>query len=498
MIAQYKPTLVSLSILTSCLALLLGLVQSIEAAPLYLSPGPNLTYGNVTHNQGISSSSGNPASPSADQSRGDTFKKNSGMLALGAGIEYGSVNNLFKFIDQTSDALETESPPDSGGGVPNEPEADSKLKDALKTLVSDNPNVEEAIAQITNKAATLAASLLVITSKGYGKAYATGDAPFSIASSVYGGTISVSGSFSATSKVYGLADPLALDPVQARAQLEAAANLPATAPETEFVLSKDLILSVDPSTKNVRLKFNNDSLLVTKAAKIEEFSIGYSRPISEFEHGKLFLGIKPKYVRAGLTRVGVRFGDISDSEQLFEDIKNAEFRYDEKLSLDFGAMWVSDYYQVGGTVTNINQPKFSFPSIDTSSIQNQTVLSILEQDSVYEMKAQLKLEASLHSIDRRWTLNTALDANSAADPMGDNYQWASISTGYATNTWWLPGVRTGIQSNLAGTELTYLSAGLTLFKYLDIDISSALDTVKIDGEDLPRGINISVALSASF
>ena len=94
--------------------------------------------------------------------------------------------------------------------------------------------------------------------------------------------------------------------------------------------------------------------------------------------------------------------------------------------------------------------------------------------------------------------NSAIDLNPAVDPMGDDYQWASVSAGYATKNWWLPGIRTGLQSNLAGTQLTYLSAGLTLFKYLDIDVASALDTVKIDGEDLPRGLNISVALSASF
>lgn len=497
MIKQYKHSLSQLFPAFS--ALLLCLSMATEAAPLYLSPGPNLTYGNVTHSQGIASSSGNPAAPSAEQSRGNEFSKARGMLAIGAGIEYGSVNNLFKLIDQTSDSLETSAPPSSGGGAePDEPESETKLKAALKTFVSNNPDVEEAIAQITNKAATLAASLLVISSKGYGKAYATADAPFSVATPAYGGTISVSGSFSATSKVYGLADPLAIDPAQVRAQLEAAAQLSDTDPETQFTLSKDIILTVNPSTKDVSLEFNNDSLLVTKAAKIEEFAVGYSRQIAEFKQGNLFLGLKPKYVRAGLTRVGVRFGDISDSEQLFDDIKNAEFRYDDEFSVDFGAMWISDHYQVGGAITNINQPKFSFPAIDTSNIANQTVLNILEKDSVYEMEAQLKLEASLYSIDRRWTLNAALDANSAADPMGDNYQWASISTGYATNSWWLPGVRTGIQSNLAGTELTYLSAGLTLFKYLDIDVSSALDTVEIDGEDLPRGLNISVALSASF
>jgi F plasmid transfer operon, TraF, protein len=483
------------------IALFLVLAASaslVHAAPVYLSPGPNLTYGNVSHGQGIASSSANPASPSANQSRGGEFAKHNGMLAVGAGIEYGGVNNLFRFIDQTSDSISPTSPPPSGGTPPDPPEEDGKLKQALDSLVSNNPNVEEAIAQITNKAATLAGSLLVIASKGYGKAYVTGDAPFSISTPVYGGTISVSASVSATSKVAGIADPLKIDPAQIRAQVEAAAQLPDSAPETDFELSKDIIMSIDPSSDKVSLKFNNDSLLLTKAAKIEEFSIGYSRSVADFESGKLFLGVKPKYIRAGLTRVGVRFGDISDSESLFEDIKNAEFRYDDELSVDLGAMWISDYYQVGGSVTNINQPKFAFPTIDTSGIENQGILAAIANDSIYKMEAQFKFEAGLHSVDKKWILNTAIDLSPAADPMGDNYQWASVSAGYATDSWWLPGIRTGLQSNLAGTQLTYISAGLTLFKYLDIDVSSALDTVEIDGEDLPRGLNLSLALSARF
>lgn len=60
------------------------------------------------------------------------------------------------------------------------------------------------------------------------------------------------------------------------------------------------------------------------------------------------------------------------------------------------------------------------------------------------------------------------------------------------------GIRTGLHHNLVGTELSYLSAGVTLFKYMDIDISSALDTVKIEDQDLPRGLNLSIGLAVSF
>lgn len=42
--------------------------------------------------------------------------------------------------------------------------------------------------------------------------------------------------------------------------------------------------------------------------------------------------------------------------------------------------------------------------------------------------------------------------------------------------------------NLAGTELSYLSFGATLFRFVNVDISSAMDTVSIRGDTLPRGL----------
>lgn len=348
------------------------------------------------------------------------------------------------------------------------------------------------------KAILLGGALALIATDGYGKAFITADAPVTLKTKIYDGTLSFNLNSSAVSKVAALADSIDFNPEQMRAGLQAAAQLANNAGATDFQLGGDLTLTVDPSQDKVRLKFQNDSLLVTKAAKVQEFSVGYSHPISSFESGQLFLGVKPKFLRVGLARVGVRFGDLSDSEELFDDIRNAEFLYDEELSLDIGAMWVSDHYQLGGALTNINQPTFAFPTIDTSKLVNQEFIDRANKGRVYEMERQLKLEGGIHSIDRKWVVNAALDTNAAADPMGDDYQWASVSAGYATKSWWVPGARVGVHSNLAGTELTYLSAGVTLFKYVDLDISSALDTVDIDGQTLPRGLNISLGVAASF
>ena len=68
----------------------------------------------------------------------------------------------------------------------------------------------------------------------------------------------------------------------------------------------------------------------------------------------------------------------------------------------------------------------------------------------------------------------------------------TASAGFAPDIWWLPGVRVGYRKNLVGTEVSYVSAGATLFKYFNLDVASSLDTVEIDGRTLPRGLMVNL------
>ena len=49
-----------------------------------------------------------------------------------------------------------------------------------------------------------------------------------------------------------------------------------------------------------------------------------------------------------------------------------------------------------------------------------------------------------------------------------------------------------------GTELGYLSIGITAFKIVNFDIASALDTVKISGDKLPQGLMGSIGFQISW
>ena len=72
------------------------------------------------------------------------------------------------------------------------------------------------------------------------------------------------------------------------------------------------------------------------------------------------------------------------------------------------------------------------------------------------------------------------------------------SAGFATDSWWLPGARIGYRENLTGTRMKYLGIGVTAFKILNIDISSALHTVRIDGKNLPQGLMGSIGFQLSW
>ena len=95
-------------------------------------------------------------------------------------------------------------------------------------------------------------------------------------------------------------------------------------------------------------------------------------------------------------------------------------------------------------------------------------------------------------------MNLGLDTNAVPDPVGDDFQWLSVSGGYATDSWWIPGIRVGYRKNLAGTELSYLGAGVTVFKFVNIDVASALDTVSISGKTLPQGLMASIGFQVNF
>jgi len=479
----------------------IGLLLPVIAAwagPVYQPAGANLTYGDVSHGQRVQSASGNPAAAAADIDRATKKRTRGTVLSLAAGLEYGNVQNLFDFYDELTKAYEP-SDPGTGGGpgqLPeNKPGGGIDLGDIWDSL---DPDFQETIEAVATEVARQAVILALIAEEGYGKAWLAAEAPFVLGSEHFGGTWTYGVNWSGASKAFGISHPIEFDADAAREALEDWFNqLPINRP-TPLLLDDQILLTIDPLTDAVRFALNNDSSMLSKATQTTELSAGYSRLAWSNDSGSLFLGAEARLYMMRLSRLSVRFGDITDSEELFDAIRDSHFSNDERLGVDIGALWVANNYQLGAQLTNINEPNFTFPDVDLEPYNDDGIIGFLLSDQNYEMDRQLKLEASLFTSDRRWSAHLGLDADSATDPMGDDYQWMTVSAGLVTDSWWIPSARIGFRENLAGTKLKYLSAGVTAFKILNIDLASALDTVSIDGHTLPQGLMVSVGFQLTW
>jgi len=474
--------------------LILSSLTVAVAGPVYQPPGVNLIYGDVTHGQRAQSASSNPAAAAADIARGTEKLTRGTVLSMAAGLEYGNVQNLFDFYDEVTNGYAPSEP--DGDGPANLPEDGGiDLGDIWDSL---DPDFQATVEAVAREVATQVALLAIIREEAHAKAWLAADAPFVLGGEHFGGTWTYGVNWSGASNAFGITQPIDFDEAAARQALEDWWNqLPINRP-IQLPVSDDILLRIDPVTNAIRFAIDNDSSMLTKATQTTELNVGYSRPAWSNDAGTLYLGAEARLYLMRLSRLSVRFGDITDSEELFDAIRHNDFRNDERLGVDIGALWVSENYQIGAQVTNVNEPDFTFPDVNLEPYSDAGVIGFLLQDQHYTMDRQFKLEASLFTSDRRWSAHLGLDMDPAADPMGDKYQWATLSAGLTTDSWWLPGARIGYRENLTGTKMKYVGIGITAFKIVNFDISSALDTVRIDGQKLPQGLMASIGFQLSW
>jgi hypothetical protein len=419
------------------------------------------------------------------------------VISAAAGLEYGNVQELFDFYDEVTRAFKP-SDPGTGGGPgqdPDKPDDGIDLGDVLDML---DPEFREALDAIANEVVTQTALLALIAAEGYGKAWVSADAPFLLGTEHFGGAWTFGVNWSGSAKAFGISEAIDFDRDAAREALEDWVNtLPINRPQ-QLPISDHIILTPRPGLNALFFAIDNDSSLLTKSTQTTELNLGYSRQAWGGSAGRLFLGVEARLYLMQLSRISVRFGDITDSEELFDAIRDADFSTDEEIGIDLGALWVADNYQLGVQVTSVNEPDFVFPDVNLAPYRNPNSIRFLLRDKKYKKDRQLKLEASLFTQDRSWSAHLGYDADPATDPMGDRFQWLTMSMGFTTDSWWMPGARIGYRKNLAGTELAYLGVGITAFRIVNFDIASALDTVSIDGEKLPQGLMFSVGFQVDW
>ncbi len=469
-----------------------------SAQTLFQPPGANLTFGDVTHGMRAQSASTNPAAAAADLARQGNDAKSGAIVSGAAGLEYGNIQEIWNFYDEVSQAFKKSDPDidvDAPGQLPElKPPFGIDLGQIWDQL---DPDIQDELDAIVAEATRQAAILALIKTDGYGKAWISADAPVVFATPRWGGAWTMQLSWSGASRAFGIVQPIDLGRETARAAIQDWFDTEVGSRPPSLQVGGQVELLIDAVGK-VSLVLQNDSSIAFKSTQLSTLSSGYSRAAWSNDAGTLYLGAEAHLHNMQLSRLAVRFGDITDSELLFDYIRDADFESDTRVSLDVGALWVSDNYQLGAQLTSLNEPDFQFPDVNLEPFRDDGIIQRIQSDRTYTMERQLKLEASLYSNDRRWSGHLGVDANSASDPLGNDYQWLTVSAGLETGNQWIPGLRLGYRQNLAGTEKTYASLGMTVFKYINLDISSALDVTKIDGKKLPEGLMVSIGFQTSW
>lgn len=424
----------------------LAVSASALAAPIQHPSGSNLTYGSASNTQLLSTYTNNPAAPAMVLNWSDWNIKLGVISSIGVGVEVGNVDNMIDEIDALSTELENQNNMDVQQAEDLKQRFDDFLLDAGENGYA-NASLHLQIPLMP----------LVLSSRNF-----------------LGGTLVLDMNSGVLVGLSVLDSPLSYNPL---------------------------------APADARLETN--TALYLKAAQVTEMSVGYSRPVITLNNGTVTFGVRLHYYKAGLrkTLVGVAVAD--DIDTLIEEEQDKDLEYQNAVGGDLGLLWQTGNYRVGAMVKNINSPSIEYDAIG----QNCAQLSGASQDSCYiaqsysneidlnetwVMNPQGNIEAAYFSNSRNWNVNMTMDTNSVNDAIGNQYQWAVFSAGYASDSWLIPGIRLGYRKNMAGSELSYAQLGLTLFKGLNVDAASSIETIEVDGKSRPRSFYLNVGLELLF
>lgn len=235
---------------------------------------------------------------------------------------------------------------------------------------------------------------------------------------------------------------------------------------------------------------------------VGELGLGYSRPVLNSDTGDLTAGVRAKYYQVKLARDAQQLITSSGAQSTLK--ASQAYTSSSSVGLDVGTLWAAKRYRLGAWINNINGPSFKYNTIISAELTaagytNGAIINQLTVDQTYKMKPQLEMEGAFYSESQNWVLNASLDGNAVQDPVGRDFQWATLSAAYATNSWWIPGARLGYRTNLAGSKLSYVTGGLTMFKALSLDIAYGLkSTTDNSGNSIPRSAMINLGLQMTF
>jgi hypothetical protein len=260
----------------------------------------------------------------------------------------------------------------------------------------------------------------------------------------------------------------------------------------------------DLDTVNVDdVDIESDTSVYMKRASDLRFSLGYSEMVSRSETSALIVGGRLNFHRLALDQKITVLSEDDDSSVSYSDFFLSRDSVSSGVSLDLGLILTGRNFQLGAAVANVNEPEFDYKGLvsnctgltgaDNTSCEAALRFAgkgVFSLNETYKMEAQMTVDAAVKSKDQHFSLAGSYDVNAIADPLGDEYQWATVSLSYFSDNWVLPGMRIGYRKNLVGSELNYYTAGLTFYRRLDVDVAYAPEN-----DDGNSGAYVSVGYS---
>ena len=470
-------TAIQYSLVIGCLALPLA-----AAAERAHPRGADLGFAGAGYTDSGIFATRNPAAEVAEGGRGVRM----GIFGLGVGYEFGDVSDFGDRFEQVGD------------------DADelSKMVGNLGEL-DDVQDILDVIDQIGTTEESINELLDAIAEEGYFALSVEGHPPpfpLSITQDALRGSLTVDLNFSFRGHVSvlhkgriatGFADiPTDLDTFQ------------------DDGWSYDGTNIIDPDGETIELdaEFSLDeSGGYVQSAQNRTFSLGYGTGVLVRRAGVLYAGARLNHHTVELSRAAAFFDD--DAEDTLSDRYNDNLRESNDVGVDLGMVWHGPGYRLGATVYNLVEPSFDYADIGVDCdagdrncelLDEYAEAGFVERGKTYTMERQLTLEGAYHHRGGRWMAGLSVDANAVEGPFGENFddehQWMALAGALRTRSAWAPQARLGLRHNAAGSELTFVTAGVTFFRGLHLDAAASTERV----DSVPRAMQLNLSAEAAF
>lgn len=239
----------------------------------------------------------------------------------------------------------------------------------------------------------------------------------------------------------------------------------------------------------------------TSYIKKKELAFGFARDLTNSlvaetfgENVKLSYGVKAKLQDIGSNKHVFNFNNelnnSNSSKDGFQDvIDSLDSKIDTKshFTADIGAKLKGSYWTIGTAVMNVLPVDIDYNVVNDGGLTN-------EYASSFTIKPYGLLDAAVHTKDKNWRASTYVETNSHKSILNLVEQNAGAGISYASDIFYIPDVRLGLNKNLTGSELTQYTAGLTL-GFVNFDV--ALSKFDIDSDnysDFAGSASLSIEL----